>query len=130
MIPPRLIAVAVLGALPACGAVPTDGAAAADRATPAVPTVASDALPAIRDVIADPLVHALVAGLRDEGSRGEIDAALAAVHQAAAGAEPGTLDGALFAARREVGRLDDAAPRAALSLLLDHAEALTRRAAP
>jgi hypothetical protein len=125
MSPRPLALAALLGGLLACRVLPTDdGGAAVDRATP---PVAPDALATVRTAIEDPLVGALVAGMSDASSRRQVGEALGALSQAATDAEPGTLDDALLAARREVSRagaVDDQALRAALSLLLDHADAM------
>jgi 5,10-methenyltetrahydromethanopterin hydrogenase len=116
---------ALLGGLLACRDSPTDiGGTVADRATQAV---APDALATIHDVVDDPLVHALVAGMNNEASRREVGRALSAVSRAAADGQPWAVDGALLIARHQVereGAVDDEAVQAAFSLLLDHADAM------
>ena len=123
--PRRILVAVLLGGLLACRDSPTDiGGTAADRTTQ---WVAPDALATIHDVVDDPLVHALVAGMNDEASRRQVGRALSAVSRAAADGQPWALNSALLIARYQVereGAVDDEAVRAAFSLLLDRADAM------
>ncbi len=123
--PRRILVAVLLGGLLACRGNPTDiGGTAADRTTQ---VVAPDALATIHDVVDDPLVHALVAGMNDEASRRQVGRALSAVSRAAVDGQPWALNSALLIARHQVeraGAVDDEAVRAAFSLLLDRADAM------
>jgi hypothetical protein len=93
---------------------------------PTAPTVAADALATIHGVVDDPLVHALVAGVPEPGSK-QVSQALHAVSEAAADGLSWALDHALETARHVVqqdGVVDDAVVEAAFGLVLDYADAM------
>lgn len=120
----RLVVAAVLVGVLACRDSPTaSGGTVADRTAQAV---AADALASIHDVVQDPLVHALAAGVAEPGSR-QVSRALHAVSVAAADGLPWALEYALTTARHVVeqpGVVDDGVVRAAFGVVLDHADAM------
>jgi hypothetical protein len=92
---------------------------------PSTRTVTADAIAAIHDMVQDPFVHALMAGIREPGSR-QLSQTLHAVSEAAADGLSWALDHALGTARHVVQEdavVDDAVVRAAFGLVLDHADA-------